>query len=240
MTHNRIVSSLSLLLSLTLLATLLSACSRRPIKQKNPSKTETEAVTTGDIESNTEDLSDTATESERETQKATKLGLSFSPNPDGTSYSITGYTGKGTIVVIPETCQGLPVTAIAPTAFQCCPVTELTIPDTITSIGDMAFSYCDDLTTVTIGCGSSEQAVTIGQKAFAYCPALSEVHIGDAVTSIGASAFVGCSALTDVIFESPDGWQADGTALESAALAIPATAATYLNGTYKTCNWTRP
>jgi hypothetical protein len=46
--------------------------------------------------------------------------------------------------------------------------------------------------------------------------------------------------LTNVIFETPDGWQADGTVLKSTALTTPATAATYLTDTYKNCTWTRP
>ena len=237
MTRNRIVSYLSLFLSLVLLTALLSACSR-PIKHKRPSSNTDTTVESNSAPDDSDTYSDS--ESESETQRGSKIGLAFSPNPDGTSYSITGYTGKGTVVVIPETCQGLPVTAIAPEAFQCCPITEVTIPDTITSIGNMAFSYCDDLTTVTIGEGSSDKNITIGEKAFAYCPALSQVTIGDTVTKIGASAFVGCKKLTNVIFETPDGWQADGTVLKSTALTTPTTAATYLADTYKNCTWTRP
>lgn len=76
--------------------------------------------------------------------------------------------------------------------------TEYTIPDTVTSIGDGAFKYSDNLTSIII----SNNVETIGESAFYYCSNLKSVTIGDNVKSIGEMAFCYCSNLTDVKFSS--------------------------------------
>ena len=74
-----------------------------------------------------------------------------------------------------------------------CGVTEYTIPDSVTTIGDAAFMYCDSLTSVTI----PNSVTTIGEDAF-YFSSLTSVTIGDSVTTIGNCAFLGCESLTSV------------------------------------------
>ena len=64
----------------------------------------------------------------------------------------------------------------------------------VTSIGDGAFSYCHDLTSVTI----PNSVTSIGAYAFKYCESLTSITIPNSVTSIGASTFEGCSGLTSV------------------------------------------
>ena len=68
------------------------------------------------------------------------------------------------------------------------------IPNSVTSIGDDAFSRCYDLTSVTI----PNSVTSIGKYAFAYCSGLTSVTIGNSVTSIGVGAFYGCNDLTSV------------------------------------------
>ena len=73
----------------------------------------------------------------------------------------------------------------------------MTIGNSVTTIGEDAFSYCTSLTTVTIG----NSVTTIGDWAFSGCSSLTTVTIPDSVTSIGNSAFYGCGSLTDVYYD---------------------------------------
>ena len=71
------------------------------------------------------------------------------------------------------------------------------IPNSVTSIGNSAFSGCSSLTSVTI----PNSVTSIGKYAFRGCSGLTSVTIPNSVTSIGYEAFRGCSSLTSV--ESP-------------------------------------
>ena len=73
-------------------------------------------------------------------------------------------------------------------------VTALTIPDSVTSIGNLAFSNCTALTSVTIG----NNVKNIGYGAFSDCTSLTSVTIPDSITSIGNYAFCYCTSLTSV------------------------------------------
>ncbi|MBR2116492.1 MAG: leucine-rich repeat domain-containing protein, partial [Alistipes sp.] len=75
-----------------------------------------------------------------------------------------------------------------------CGLTEYTIPDSVTEIGDYAFRYCSSLTSVTI----PDSVTTIGDSAFEDCSSLTNVTIPDSVTKIGSSAFEYCSSLASV------------------------------------------
>ena len=95
-----------------------------------------------------------------------------------------------TSVTIPDS-----VTSIGDYAFRgCSNLTSVTIPDSVTSIGEKAFYGCRNLTSITIGNG----VTSIGDWAFDGCTGLTSVTIPDSVTSIGSSAFSGCSSLTSV------------------------------------------
>ena len=73
-------------------------------------------------------------------------------------------------------------------------VTEIAIPDYVTSIGKSAFSACTGLAIVTIG----NSVTSIGWSAFEGCTGLTSVTIPDSITSIGYYAFRGCTGLTSV------------------------------------------
>ena len=74
------------------------------------------------------------------------------------------------------------------------------IPNSVTSIGDYAFSGCSSLTSVTI----PDSVTSIGKWAFSECKSLTSVTIPGSVTSIGVGAFASCTSLTGI-------WVAEGS-----------------------------
>ena len=74
------------------------------------------------------------------------------------------------------------------------PESTFTIPDSVTSIGDSALSYCTSLTSIVI----PDSVTAIGYGAFNRCIALTSITIPDSVTSIGDHAFSECWELMSV------------------------------------------
>ncbi len=81
-------------------------------------------------------------------------------------------------------------------------VTDLIIPDGVTSIGEKAFYDCDSLTSITI----PNSVTSIGKEAFSSCDGLTSVTIGNGVTSIGGGAFYSCDSLTGVYITDIAAW----------------------------------
>ena len=77
-------------------------------------------------------------------------------------------------------------------------ITEVVIPDYVTSIGKYAFSDCSGFASITI----PDIVNSIGIGAFENCSGLTSIVILDSVTSIGDSAFENCSGLTSVIWNA--------------------------------------
>ena len=73
-------------------------------------------------------------------------------------------------------------------------IQSITISDGITSIGDLAFYHCTNLTTVNIP-GTVEK---IGDYSFAGCTNLVQLNLAEGLLSIGQSAFDGCESLNNV------------------------------------------
>ena len=90
-------------------------------------------------------------------------------------------------VTIPQS-----VTSIGDGAFQNSSLTDVTIPQGVTSIGEDAFGWCSGLTSVTI----PQSVTSIGKEAFRECRYLQSLTIEDAATSIGEEAFMLCESLT--------------------------------------------
>ena len=86
------------------------------------------------------------------------------------------------------------VTGIGNSAFQATALTSVTIPSSVTSIGDFAFFSATALTSVTI----PNSVTSIGIFAFNNAFALTSVTIGNSVTSIGDFAFTNAFSLTSV------------------------------------------
>ena len=80
----------------------------------------------------------------------------------------------------------------------CTALTNLIIPDSLTTIHDGVFYGCGNLTSVTIG----NSVETIGDYAFYNCDSLTNLTIGDSVETIGDGVFYNCTGLTSI--EMPD------------------------------------
>jgi BspA type Leucine rich repeat region (6 copies) len=102
--------------------------------------------------------------------------------------TITGYTGPGGSVIIPDTINNLPVTSIGSVAFYAISnVMSVTISSNVANIEDGAFFECTGLTNVVMSSG----VISIGEDAF-YGSAFTDIAIPDTVSSIAPQAFVGC------------------------------------------------
>ena len=128
---------------------------------------------------------------------------SFEKLPDGT-LCITNYKGSETEIIIPERIGKNTITAIGDEAFHNYKdrrtqaqrevmekITSITLPKTITSIGNSAFRGCKSLKSIVI----PEGVKAIGDYAFSLCHAMEYVEIPDSVTQIGESAFEYCHSL---------------------------------------------
>ncbi len=159
--------------------------------------------------------------------------LKYVLSDDGAYYECAGFKDEPFAnVVIASEYKGLPVKGVAEKAFYCgwlsectgiCKtLTSVTIPDSVTEIGEYAFYDCKALKSVTLpdgiteiapkifyGCNSLESitipegVTTIGEKAFIYCYGLESVSLPDSLTLIESRAFYNCSGLVNITL--PDG-----------------------------------
>ncbi|SHO52049.1 leucine-rich repeat protein [Anaerocolumna xylanovorans] len=86
--------------------------------------------------------------------------------------------------------------AISTTTYAA--ATKITLPSTVTSIGQWAFSGCNAVQSVIL----PNSLTTIGNEAFYYCSALISIAIPNSVTSLGAYAFDYCTAATSLTLPS--------------------------------------
>ena len=142
-----------------------------------------------------------------EPQEGTE-GLDFYPLADGTYGVKAGRAQYLADIVIPSTYKGKTVTQILPSAFQYSYIKTITIPDTVTSIGSGAFSYCyylKDVYITDIGkwCGISFEdwsatPLNYAHNLYLNGTLITNLVIPNGVTSIGGFAFSRCTGLTSI------------------------------------------
>lgn len=145
---------------------------------------------------------------------------------DGTAELYGCYVGEpeegNTDVIIPSELDGHTLTVIGVWAFSSSAIKNVTIPDTVASIGEGAFSQCFYLENIAIpenitsigkgafeGCNFTEISIpkgvtSIEDSTFLACGNLASVTLSNGVTNISRSAFYGCNSLTDVYFNGTE------------------------------------
>lgn len=105
---------------------------------------------------------------------------------------LTSYKGEKEVIEIPSTVNGKKVTEIGADAFnnKDLSITSVTLPDTVTKIGNKAFYGCSKLTKITLPASLK----SIDDYAF-YQSGLTSVTIPKSVTTIGKGAFGNCISL---------------------------------------------
>lgn len=127
-----------------------------------------------------------------------------------TEYEVAGIgTCTDVNIVIPDTYEGKPVTAIGKKAFNnfhigpadeeleempTLHIKSVIIPDNVRTIGDDAFSGSYDLISITLGTG----IISIGNSCFSNCEKLTSIMLPSSLQTIGKSAFAGCENLTSI------------------------------------------
>ena len=138
-----------------------------------------------------------------EVENADGVTIYYNYINNGTELEVTSkYRGSNSYsssVVIPEEVTYMnrtrKVTSIGEYAFEyCSDLTSITIPNSVTNIGGGAFSHCDGLKSITI----PSSVTSIGKEAFYDCDGLTSITIPNSVTSIGIEAFYDCNGLTSV------------------------------------------
>jgi alpha-tubulin suppressor-like RCC1 family protein len=123
-------------------------------------------------------------------------GFDYTGEITNETITITGYKLPGGVVVVPDTLAGLPVTGIAANAFQNnLNLTRITIPDSITSIGDRAFANCAELTAVYFS--------------------------GNAPSLDGADVFLGSTKVIVYVLPETTGWGATFGGRKTVVLIVP-------------------
>ena len=113
---------------------------------------------------------------------------------DETTGTITKYIESDTVVVIPSKINGITVETIGHAAFERSAVTSVTIPDSVTFIGEAAFAYCSNLTNISI----PNSVTSIGLSAFENCTSLKSITLPSSLRNISMFLFHNCFQLTTI------------------------------------------
>ena len=145
----------------------------------------------------------------------------------GVNYLI-GYDGTDTQLNLPQAYNGQKYEVYRYAFYRCNEMTSITIPDSVTRIGEYAFCACYNAMSLTIGngvkvidkyafsgCGDfvsitiPDSVLIIGDGAFNSCLDLESITIGNGVTSIGYKAFSTALTIYCEAESQPSDWASD-------------------------------
>jgi|GEM_PF-3348325 len=110
--------------------------------------------------------------------------LDYKTSTNNGHIAITKYIGHSKVLNIPRTINGLPVVAIGTNSFEgCTSLTEVNIPEGVTTIPGYAFEGCSNLTTVTI-----PASVTSISWSFNGCPLLTSLKLNPSNASFSLTS----------------------------------------------------
>lgn len=124
--------------------------------------------------------------------------LSFEYDDEKNCYAVKCVDKTITSCMIPTEYNGLPVKIIRGFGFNdCTQLSSITIPKSITTIGNWAFQSCSSLTTITLPNEVSE----IFKEAFGHCSNLESIYLPRSLKTIGYNIFPYCPKLKDIHYE---------------------------------------
>lgn len=109
----------------------------------------------------------------------------------GTAIPDDNFYGRGNLKSIVLTPN---LRTIGNNAFRQSGLTEISIPETVTSIGEYCFQDCESLVSATLNC----ESVTLGRDCFRSCGVLDNVNL-HGVTRLSQSCFYDCKKLSTVV-----------------------------------------
>lgn len=119
----------------------------------------------------------------------------FQYKDNGSSVTVTGYSGPAGPMVIPSLIEGKPVVEIGVLAFHSqSGITSVTIPDSVVTIGFQAFYYCKNLSSVVI----PASVTNFGSGIFLQCDSLRTVSLPAGLVAVPSKMFFGCDALEEL------------------------------------------
>lgn len=148
---------------------------------------------------------------------------------DGSVTSLTAEDLRGATKIKNSLCYSSIIDPVS--------LTSVTIPNSVVTIGNAAFTNCASLTSLTFESPSS--LTTIEYRAFENCTGLTDVTIPSSVTTLQQSAFMNCLNLSNITFESGSQLTTIGvrafSSLNLTSITLPATVTNISSYAFEDC-----